>query len=207
MKRTVLLALLCAATAFAAPAASLVEGRIYLKNGTVVECTGNDRIKLPKKSGPLKLFRDAFRRTKTKEVFRADSVDSVVCWHPKTPEYLRKFIPAADPGWMWVYLETPHIRVCVWSKKGYGIDTDGGIQIWQKQRTFSQSRTAYVLQKHGGDGFRDVGGANRNSKDAFRERVARYVDDDPALAERIRHSNASRSKTVLMLQDYNPTKR
>ena len=53
----------------------------------------------------------------------------------------------------------------------------------------------------------DVGGANRNSKDAFRERVARYVDDDPALAERIRHSNASRSKTVLMLQDYNPTKR
>ena len=72
MKRTVLLALLCAATAFAAPAASLVEGRIYLKNGTVVECTGNDRIKLPKKSGPLKLFRDAFRRTKTKEVFRAD---------------------------------------------------------------------------------------------------------------------------------------
>jgi hypothetical protein len=52
-----------------------------------------------------------------------------------------------------------------------------------------------------------VGGANRNSKDAFRERVARYVDDDPALAERIRHSNASRSKTVLMLQDYNPTKR
>ena len=96
MKRTVLLALLCAATAFAAPAASLVEGRIYLKNGTVVECTGNDRIKLPKKSGPLKLFRDAFRRTKTKEVFRADSVDSVVCWHPKTPEYLRKFIPAAE---------------------------------------------------------------------------------------------------------------
>ena len=150
MKRTVLLALLCAATAFAAPAASLVEGRIYLKNGTVVECTGNDRIKLPKKSGPLKLFRDAFRRTKTKEVFRADSVDSVVCWHPKTPEYLRKFIPAADPGWMWVYLETPYIRVCVWSKKGYGIDTDGGIQIWQKQRTFSQSRTAYFLQKHGG---------------------------------------------------------
>lgn len=150
MKRTVLLALLCAATAFAAPAASLVEGRIYLKNGTVVECTGNDRIKLPKKSGPLKLFRDAFRRTKTKEVFRADSVDSVVCWHPKTPEYLRKFIPAADPGWMWVYLETPYIRVCVWSKKGYGIDTDGGIQIWQKQRTFSQSRTAYFLQKTAG---------------------------------------------------------
>ena len=139
MKRTVLLALLCAATAFAAPAASLVEGRIYLKNGTVVECTGNDRIKLPKKSGPLKLFRDAFRRTKTKEVFRADSVDSVVCWHPKTPEYLRKFIPAADPGWMWVYLETPHIRVCVWSKKGYGIDTDGGLSVSPARHTSCKS--------------------------------------------------------------------
>ena len=206
MKYCLLLLFLFATTA-PLRAAALVEGRIYLKNGSVVECTGDDRLQLPQKSGKLKIFRDAFRKTKTKDVLPAGDIDSVICWHAKTPEHVRKLVWASDPGWMWVYLETPHIRVCVWSKKGYGIDTDGGIQIWQKQRTFSQSRTAYFLQKHGGDGFRDVGGANRNSKDAFRERVARYVDDDPALAERIRHSNASRSKTVLMLQDYNPTKR
>ena len=206
MKYCLLLLFLFATTA-PLRAAALVEGRIYLKNGSVVECTGDDRLQLPQKSGKLKIFRDAFRKTKTKDVLPAGDIDSVICWHAKTPEHVRKLVWASDPGWMWVYLETPYIRVCVWSKKGYGIDTDGGIQIWQKQRTFSQSRTAYFLQKHGGDGFRDVGGANRNSKDAFRERVARYVDDDPALAERIRHSNASRSKTVLMLQDYNPTKR
>ena len=206
MKYCLLLLFLFATTA-PLRAAALVEGRIYLKNGSVVECTGDDRLQLPQKSGKLKIFRDAFRKTKTKDVLPAGDIDSVICWHAKTPEHVRKLVWASDPGWMWVYLETPYIRVCVWSKKGYGIDTDGGIQIRQKQRTFSQSRTAYFLQKHGGDGFRDVGGANRNSKDAFRERVARYVDDDPVLAERIRHSNASRSKTVLMLQDYNPTKR
>lgn len=205
MKRISLL-LLSLTVMVSAQAASLVEGRIYLKNGTVIECTDDDRIQIPKKSGSLKLFRNAFRKTKTKEVFRADAVDSVVCWHPKTPEYPRKFVPAARPGWMWVYVETPHIKVCVWSTKGYGIDTNGGIQIWQRQRTFSQSRTAYFLQKHGETEFEDVGGANRSSKDSFRERIARYVGDDPALAERIRQSSTSRSKTILMLQDYNPNK-
>lgn len=205
MKRLSLLLLLLA-IAISAQAASLVEGRIYLKNGAVIECTGNDRLQLPKNSGTLKLFRNAFRRTKTKKTYRADTVDSVVCWHSATPDHRRKFIPSPDPGWMWVYFETPRIRVCVWSKKGYGIDTDGGIQIRQRRRTFSQSRTAYFLQKCGATEFHDVGGVNRNPKEIFRERIARYIDDDPALAERIRQSSAIRSKTILMLQDYNPTK-
>lgn len=53
--------------------------------------------------------------------------------------------------------------------------------------------------------YEDVGGVYRRSKDVFRERIARYIDDDPALAERIRRSNAYRDKTVLMLRDYAPT--
>lgn len=65
---------------------------------------------------------------------------------------------------------------------------------------------AYYLQKCGEERFLDIGGANRSSKDAFRERIARYVDDDPALAERIRRSSSIRSKTVLMLQDYDLAK-
>ena len=195
---------------FTAPAtlqaASLLEGRIYLKNGSVIECTGNDRLKMPKKSGRLKIFRDAFQKTKTKEVLPAGDIDSVICWHTKSPEHTRKFIFGAKPGWMWVYVETPYIKACIYSKKGYGINTNGGIQVWQRRRWFSQSRAAYFLQKHGSSEFQCVGSAYRRSKDVFRERIARYIDDDPTLAERIRQSNAYRDKTILMLHDYNPTR-
>ena len=105
-----------------------------------------------------------------------------------------------------VYLQTPHICVCIYAEKGYGIDSNGGIQVWQRQGTFSQSRTAYYLKKTGEKEFLTVGAANRNTKDVFRERIARYVGDDPELAERIRLSSAIRSKTIQLLRDYDPTK-
>ena len=135
--------------------ASLVEGRIYLKNGSVIECVGDDRLQLPKRFGKLTILRDAFRKTKAKEIFQSGEIDSVVCWHAQSPEHIRKFIPAESPGWMWVYLETPHICVCIYSEKGYGIDSNGGIQVWQRQGTFSQSRTAYYLKKNRREGVPD----------------------------------------------------
>lgn len=46
MKYCLLLLFLFATTA-PLRAAALVEGRIYLKNGSVVECTGDDRLQLP----------------------------------------------------------------------------------------------------------------------------------------------------------------
>ena len=205
MKQFLLLPILLAAVA-SVRGASLVEGRIYLKNGSVIECVGDDRLQLPKRFGKLTILRDAFRKTKAKEIFQSGEIDSVVCWHAQSPEHIRKFIPAESPGWMWVYLETPHICVCIYSEKGYGIDSNGGIQVWQRQGTFSQSRTAYYLKKTGEKEFLTVGAANRNTKDVFRERIARYVGDDPELAERIRLSSAIRSKTIQLLRDYDPSK-
>lgn len=196
--------LLLLVTALSAQAASLVEGRIYLKDGSVIECTGDDRLQLPEKTRSLKVFRNAFRKSGNREVVRADAIDSVLCWHPKAPEHVRKFVPADHPGWMWVYFETPCIRVAVYAKAGYGIETDGGIRVWQRRRIFGRSRTAYFLQKQGEEGFANLGGTDRSPNDIFRERIARCIDDDPVLAERIRRSNATRSKTVLMLQDYKP---
>lgn len=100
---------------------------------------------------------------------------------------------------------TAHLRMHLFGK-GYGIDSNGGIQVWQRQGAFSQSRTAYYLKKTGEKKFLTVGAANRNTKDVFRERIARYVGDDPELAERIRLSSAIRSKTIQLLHDYDPTK-
>ena len=205
MKYCLLLLFLFATTA-PLRAAALVEGRIYLKNGSVVECTGDDRLQLPQKSGKLKIFRDAFRKTKTKDVLPAGDIDSVICWHAKTPEHVHKLVWASDPGWMWVYVETPHIRACIYSKKGYCVDTNGGMLVRQRSGWFSSSRVAYFLQKHDESEFQNIGSTYRRSKDVFRERIARYIDDDPELAERIRRSNAYRDKTILMLRDYDPTK-
>ena len=203
MKQFLLLPILLAAVA-SVRGASLVEGRIYLKNGSVIECVGDDRLQLPKRFGKLTVLRDAFRKTKAKEVFQSGEIDSVVCWHAQSPEHIRKFIPAENPGWMWVYLETPHICVCIYSEKGYGIDSNGGIQVWQRQGTFSQSRTAYYLRTAGKENFEVVGSASRRGKERFREAVAAYIADDPDLAERILQSKTDRSKTILMLEAYDP---
>ena len=204
-KRIVLLTLMCTMAVIAVQAASLVQGRIYLKDGRVIECAEKDRLEIPKHSQNVKLLRRAFYKDKSKEVYAFEEIDSIVCWHIASPEYLRKFIPAPGIGWLWVYLETPQIWACVYSQKGYGVDDNGGIEVWVKHRYFSRSRTAYYLRKTGDNEFHNVGSASRNAKNVFRERIAAYISDDPELAEHILQSgNKNRSKTILMLEAYNP---
>lgn len=58
--RFTLLTLLCTMSLSMAHAASTVQGRIYLKNGRVIECGEKDRIKLPKHAQDVKLLRRAF---------------------------------------------------------------------------------------------------------------------------------------------------
>lgn len=203
--RTILLLFLCITTVSVAKAASTVQGRIYLKDGRVVECSEKDRIKLPKHAQDVKLLRRAFYKDKSKEVFRYEEIDSIVCWHATAPEHPQKFIPAPGVGWLWVYFETPHICVGVFAQKGYGVDSNGGIEVLVKYRSLSRSRTAYYLRKTGETEFYDAGSASRRGKDRFRESVAAYVADDPALAEQILQSETSdRSRTILMLEAYRP---
>ena len=204
--RTILLLFLCAAAVSAAKAAPTVQGCIYLKDGRVIECGEKDRIELPKHAQDVKLLRRAFYKDKSKEVYRYEEIDSIVCWHATAPEHPRKFIPAPEVGWLWVYIETPQICVGVYSHKGYGVDSNGGIEVRVKYRYFSRSRTAYYLRKAGESKFQAVGSASRRGKDRFREAVAAYVSDDPELAGRILQSNTGRSKTILLLEAYNPEK-
>ena len=199
------LSILCMMLVAATQAASLVQGRIYLKDGSIIECAEKDRLKIPKHSQNVKLLRRAYYKDKSKEIYAFEAIDSIVCWHPSAPEHPRKFIPVPKIGWLWVHLETPHICAGVYSSKGYGIDTNGGIEVWMKQRYLSRSKTAYYLRKTGDSEFHDMGSASRNAKNVFRERIAEYISDDPVLADQILESNTSnRSKTILMLQKYNP---
>ena len=84
--KTVLLIFLFLSTVSAANAASFVIGRIYLKNGSVIECTENDRIKLPKRSGKTVFLRNAYRKEEVRESFKAAQIDSIIAWHPATPQ-------------------------------------------------------------------------------------------------------------------------
>ena len=203
--RIALLTLLCAMAVSAVHAASTVQGRIYLKDGRVIECGEKDRIELPKHAQDVKLLRRAFYKDKSKEVYRYEEIDSIVCWHATAPEHPQKFIPAPKVGWLWVYFETPYICVGVFAQKGYGVDSNGGIEVLVKYRYLSRSRTAYYLRKAGEEEFYDAGSASCRGKDRFRESVAAYVADDPELAAEILQSNTSdRSRTILMLDAYKP---
>ena len=205
ISRLVLLFFLCVITLSTAQAASFVQGRIYLKDGRIIECAEKDRIQLPKHAQDVKLLRRAYYKDKSKEIYPFEAIDSIVCWHVAAPEHLRTFIPAPKIGWMWVYMEAPAIGAYVYSEKGYGIDNNAGIQVLYKQRSLSRSRTAYYLRKTGENDFYDVGSASRNTKDVFLERIAAYIADDPALAESILQSNSrNRSQIILMLGTYLP---
>lgn len=205
MPRFILLLFLCLAISIS-NATSLVKGRIYLKDGSVIECDKNDRLKIPKRSRKVKLFRRAFYKDKHKETYTFESIDSIICWHASAPQYLRKFIPSPKAGWLWVYIDTPHICVGVYSKKGYGIASNGGIEVFVRQRYFSSSRTAYYLRKANDIDFCDVGSTKRKARKKFRKRIAEYISDDPILAEYILRSRTSRNKTILMLEEYNPNR-
>lgn len=205
--RIFFLSLFCTMAVFAAESASLVQGRIYLKDGRIIECAEKDRIKLPKHSQDVKLLRRAFYKNKSKEVYQFEEIDSIVCWHAASPEHLRKFIPTPKAGWLWVYMETPYIGAYVYSQKGYGIDNNGGIEVLVKLRSLSRSRTTYYLRKTSDTEFHNIGSASRNAKKGFREQIVEYISDDPELAEIILQSDSkNRSKTILMLEAYNPRK-
>lgn len=74
--RFTLLTLLCTMALSVAHAASTVQGRIYLKNGRIIECGEKDRIKLPKHAQDVKLLRRAFYKDKSKEVITEPVLDS-----------------------------------------------------------------------------------------------------------------------------------
>lgn len=143
-----LLIFLCLSSISTTIASSFVIGRIYMKNGSVIECSEKDRIKLPKRSGKTVFLRNAYRKEEVRERFRINQIDSIIAWHPATPEHIRKFVPSESLGWLWIYFETPRISIGVYSAKGYGIDTNGGIQVLQRIGLISHSKTAYCLKKN-----------------------------------------------------------
>lgn len=193
--------LLAAHTAYA----SSVIGTVYLKNGTTVECKDADRIKLPKNRSSLKILRNAYGKNRKTETYKFDETDSIVCCHPRQPERKHKIVPTKS-GWCRVYFETPYITVYIFSQKGYFISANGGIEDIQTRGSLSQSEVCCFLMKRGTDEPYYAGGMNRNPKDSFRERICRYIEDDPSTEEMIRQSSAIRSKTLLMLQHYKPQK-
>jgi len=204
MKRILLILILF--SGYRAVASSLVEGIVYLKDGTTAAYCGADRIELPRGGKPLKGLRGAFGKKRGKTRYRADEVDSILCWHPRTPERRHKLRPAAGIGWCWIYIGTPHIEVYVFAQRGYALHANGGISPLKASTWWglSSSEVKFYLLKHGAAEFYALGEVGRRSRDAFRERICRCIADDPVLCERIRSSNALRSKTVAMLRDYRP---
>lgn len=205
MKRISLILLLSLLTFSAAGSALPVEGAVYLKDGRTIVYEGSDRLIVPRKSGRLKCTRDHYSKRRTKESWDFDSIDSVVVWHPGAPHSRHKFIPLKESGWSWVYVETPCIRVYIYAAYGYSINSRGGIAPQKVVRDFGiSSKLNILLQKSRDEKPYSLGDLTHRSNDSFRERICRYIADDPVLCEAIRRSSALRSKTVAMLAGYDP---
>lgn len=185
-------------------AGSLVEGVIYLKNGRSIEFKGHDRLKIPSKHRDVKGVREAFAKNRRKEIYPMEEIDSVVCWHARMPEYQRKFLPSSQIGWCWVYFETPHMIALIYSKKGYGVSTNGGIGVYQRQGIFTHSKVKYYIRKSGEKEFYSPGKVKARTGKVFREKLCSYIADDEALCSQIRRSDTWRGKTLLLLKDYQP---
>lgn len=151
--RLLILVLFGFASTVSLQAAELVEGVIYLKNGTRIEYTDLDRIALPKQNGTVRAYLHAFSKQKQKFTYQPSEIDSVVCWHPQAWEHPRRFYYAPSVGWCWVYFETPYIRVCVYAKKGYGIGTNGGILCWRDAARSAPPAWPIICKKKAGKHF------------------------------------------------------
>lgn len=197
-----LLAIVCLAAL--SGAAAPIEGVVYLKGGGSVAFEGRDRMKVPRKKQDVKGWRDAYGRDKQKERFAVEEVDSVVCWHARSPERRQKFVPAEGIGWSWVYFETPHILALMYAGKGYGIAVDGGIRVWQRRGVFHRSRVGYYLRKRGEAAFWYAGKEKPRTGRKFLNRLCEYVREDAALCRRIREADTWRYKTIRLLEEYCP---
>lgn len=176
---------------------SSLEGIVYLSDGTQVEYRGDDRILIPKKRGAITAYRDIYRRSAKKETFDFYRVDSLVCWHARSPEHRRKFLPVPSIGWSWVYFETPYIRSIIYQKKGYGLGSNGGIHLALGHYYLQKTAPGVPLCSLG-----RVEYYHRGLK--FRQRIARYIQDDPATARSVEQSVGFRDNTLFLIQQYVP---
>lgn len=205
MKRIALILLLSLVTLTAAGAALPVEGAVYLKDGRTIIYKGADRITMPRKSGRLKCTRNYYSRQRTRESWDFGSIDSIVIWHPAAPQMRHKLVPLASRGWTWVYVETAHIRVCIYAAYGYDVNSHGGISPQRVVRDFGiSSKVDILLQKTGEAQPYSLGALWRRPSDTFREKICLYLADDPVLCETIRRLSARRSKIISMLAGYDP---
>lgn len=195
-----LFCLLSAAVAWA----GTVEGTIYFKDGTSADYTGADRIVLPKKHGDLKAYRDYYRKTKTRDRYAPELIDSIVCWAKASPQHTHTYVPLEECGWVWQYLRNDRMAIYIYSPKGYSIVTAGGAFYYVRQRTFSQSKGSVYVRKTSDASACAAGKLTRRVRPAFREALCRYVADDEALCDRIRRSGGNHVKIAAMLLDYAP---
>lgn len=188
-------------------ASVMVEGVIYMKDGTVVEYYGSDRVKIPKNAArKVTAYKNAYARKGKKRVsYAAADIDSLVCRHPQAKEYRRKFVYVDRVGWCWVYVDTPYIEAYVFSKKGYEMYSNGGISLTVVEKALgARSRVSVYLRKTGCDDVLALGGMYKKPGDAFIEKVCGYISDDPGLCRAIREKVRMRSKTIAMLAGYTP---
>lgn len=171
-----------------------VCGRLFLKDGSIVETTDSTRLGTPhKKHGKVVVVENAFtHNSREARVIDGADTDSVQIWQRTRTDRIRTLIYLPERGWAWKLESAGDIAVYAYSPDGYYLAGNGGMSTRGKLTMLVvKDGHTYEFEKTG-----------RMANDNLRREVAAFVADDPALATQIMESRKTVDATLRMLGLY-----
>lgn len=126
---------LCAPIAEAAKLHQLVDGTVYLKNGTSDQYSGLTKLSMPFKNDALQRVENAYTKNQKKAAeIPSATVDSVVMWLPTRPDSRYTFVFVPKYGWCELLDKTARSTAYFYSGGGYRIRPDGGLWFYDDRK-------------------------------------------------------------------------
>lgn len=174
-----------------------------MADGTLQTIDGNNRLKIPERSGKLVVVRNAYSKHSEKTRLRYADIDSIKIWHPASPEDVWTMQKMPAYGWCMRYVDNRHIRVLTQSSKGYGLFASGRAANFYTRRIFSKSKIHFIIAKPGMPAV-DIGGTAGYGSKRWREQICSFVADDPQLCLQIMQSRRRKFEILRLLSQYKP---
>lgn len=173
----ILISAIFAPTVEGAKIYQLIDARVYLKDGTVNEYSGDAMLSMPYKKDALQKVENPYTKKQKKngEIASA-TVDSVVTWLPTHPEKHYTFVYLPKYGWSTILDKAPQSTSYLYSDGGYRIRPDGGLWFFDTQKLIVERDGAY----------KDLKNPYNMSVEKFAEKVAAISGGDASLESRLK---------------------
>lgn len=174
-----------------------VCGRVFLKDGSIIEADGDNRIGTPKKkNGKVTVIENAFtHNSKETRVLEGAEIDSLQIWQRTRTDRVRTLVYIPGRGWGWKIESAGGITLYGYSPDGYYLAGNGGMS--------TRGKLTLLVVKDGH--IYEYENTHKMADDSFRREITAFVADDPALTARIMESRKTKDATLRMLGTYRPS--